>query len=424
MSKYSDFKFAAQETTPPPRRLTVFDTTLRDGHQSYQVAFSKDNCVRMATALENLGVDVIEAGSPSVVDNGQFEIVQAVAGATRRAKIAALVRMNERDILRAADALKPAGNRARLHLFIATSGDHMKHKLGKTYQEVLLMIKETVPVACKRVRDVQFSLEDFTKTSLPFAFECIRVAIKGGATTINCPDTRGDSRLGSYGEQIAAVRKYLDRAFPNRGIALSVHTHNDRGLAVANMLEGFAAGADQIECTVNGLGERAGNADLAQVVTNIRDLSNRYPVKMKVKPSQLLAVSQLVAEISGRPIPANAPIVGEAMNKHTSGVHQAAEGKHKGLYQVVNPAAVGHEEDGEMCFNAVSGTTGLRHVLQDQLGFEPSRELVEDVFRYVVGRGKEGLYTMECDVRACVEMTPSGPVFRDRSRPRLGICTP
>jgi 2-isopropylmalate synthase len=287
------------------RRITIFDTTLRDGEQSPGIALRPDEKAEIASALERLGVDVIEAGF-AASSPGDFEGVAAAAEAVSRVTVASLARTTREDIDAAVAALA-AAPRSRVHIFMATSALHMERKLGLTPDEVLEQIAWSIAYAAERADEVEFSAEDATRSDRSFLAEACRTAVAAGASTINLPDTVGYSTPVEYAELFAEL---LERVPELDGVELSVHCHNDLGLAVANSLAGLGAGATQVECTVNGIGERAGNASLEEVVMALRVRADFFRAETAVDPTVIRAASALVAELTGYAVGANKPIVG------------------------------------------------------------------------------------------------------------------
>src|SRR5713101_9657326 len=281
-------------------KITVFDTTLRDGEQSPGCSMNVQEKVRLARQLDRLGVDVIEAGFP-IASDGDFAAVQAVAAAVPRPVIAALARASRNDIERAARALQSA-IRPRIHVFLATSDIHLQHKLRISRERCLEQASDSVRLARTFCNDVEFSPEDATRTEPEFLFQVLEAVIEAGATTLNIPDTVGYTVPAEFGELIRNIRQRVRGA---EGVTLSAHCHNDLGLAVANSLAAVAAGARQVECTINGIGERAGNASLEEIVMAVRVRPDRYAYETGVVSGQLFPASQLLSEITGVPVQPN-----------------------------------------------------------------------------------------------------------------------
>ena len=318
------------------RRIKIFDTTLRDGEQSPGIALRPDEKVEIARALEQLGVDVIEAGF-AISSPGDFAGVAAVAQASTTATVASLARAAQADIDAAAEALSGAA-RSRIHVVIATSALHMERKLGLSPNEVLERIASSVAYAVERADEVEFSAEDATRSDWAFLAEVCRTAVAAGANVVNLPDTVGYTTPEEYA---AMFRDLRERCPELDTVELSVHCHDDLGLATANSLAGVAAGVTQIECTVNGIGERAGNTSLEQVVMALRTRSDYYGAVTAVDPALIPATSQRVAELTGYPVAPNTPIVGANAFAHEAGIHQDGMLKDAGTYQIIDPADLG-----------------------------------------------------------------------------------
>ncbi len=317
-------------------RLTIFDTTLRDGEQSPGCSMNLEEKVRLARRLEALGVDVIEAGFP-VASEGDYAAVRAVAAACRRVTVAALCRTTEQDVTRAWEALEGAA-RPRLHTFVATSDIHLEHKLKKTRREVLAMTSAAVRLARTFTEDVEFSAEDATRSDVDYLCEILSVAVEAGAKTINIPDTVGYTTPSEFTQLIGEVRRRVVR---DSEVTISVHCHNDLGLAVANSLAAIEAGARQVECTVNGIGERAGNAALEEVVMALRVRADRLPFECGVNTEQLYPTSQMLSEIIGFGVQPNKAVVGRNAFAHEAGIHQHGVLSNPLCYEIMTPESVG-----------------------------------------------------------------------------------
>ncbi|WP_339674188.1 2-isopropylmalate synthase [Dasania marina] len=316
--------------------LIIFDTTLRDGEQSPGASMTKDEKVRIAKMLEKMRVDVIEAGF-AIASPGDFDAVQAVAQAVKDSTICSLARANSKDIERAGEALKGA-NSARIHTFIATSPIHMEYKLRMQPDAVVERAVQSVRQACTYTNDVEFSCEDASRSEFDFLCRIIEQVINAGATTINLPDTVGYAEPAQYGELIAR----LLNAIPNADKAIfSVHCHNDLGLAVSNSLSAVMKGARQVECTINGLGERAGNAALEEIVMAVRTRADIFPVTTNIDISQIVPISRLVSSITGFAVQPNKAIVGANAFAHESGIHQDGVLKHRETYEIMRAEDVG-----------------------------------------------------------------------------------
>jgi 2-isopropylmalate synthase len=318
------------------RRIKIFDTTLRDGEQSPGIALRPDEKAEIARALELLGVDIVEAGF-AASSPGDFQGVAAVVDSVTRATVASLARTTEGDIDAAAEALAGAP-RSRIHVFIATSALHMERKLGLTPSQVLERISWAVAYAAQHADEVEFSAEDATRSDRTFLAGACREAIAAGATIVNLPDTVGFTTPVEYARMFDDLRERC----PELGdVELSVHCHDDLGLAVANSLAGVAAGATQVECTVNGIGERAGNASLEEVVMALRVRADAFGAETGVDPAFIREASSLVAELTGYPVGPNKPIVGANAFAHEAGIHQDGMLKDAGTYQIIDPALLG-----------------------------------------------------------------------------------
>ncbi len=317
-------------------RVVIFDTTLRDGEQSPGASMNLEEKLRVAEALEAMGVDVIEAGFP-VASPGDFEAVKAIAARSSISVICGLSRAVKADIARCADAIKPA-LRQRIHTFISTSPLHMQYKLQMAPDKVLERVTESVAFARSLVEDVEWSAEDGSRTEPDFLCRCVEAAIAAGAGTINIPDTVGYAIPEEYA---ALIKDVMDRV-PNADKAIfSVHCHNDLGLAVANSLAAVKVGARQIECTVNGLGERAGNAAMEEIVMAIKTRADTMPFATGIKTEHITKVSRLVSSITGFLIQPNKAVVGANAFAHESGIHQDGMLKHAGTYEIMTPESVG-----------------------------------------------------------------------------------
>lgn len=318
------------------RRITIFDTTLRDGEQSPGIALAPDEKAEIAEQLERLGVDVIEAGF-AVSSPGDFEGVQAVARVVERTTVASLCRTRKEDIDAAAEALAQA-RRSRLHIFLATSKIHMEKKLRMEPAEVVEQARWAVGYAAGLVDEVEFSCEDATRSDPRFVAQVAREAIRAGATTINLPDTVGYCLPEEHASFLLEVQHLCPEL---REVSLSVHCHNDLGLAVANTLAGVQAGATQVECTLNGLGERAGNAALEEVVMALKVRWEAFEVETGVNPREIGAASLLVSRLTGYALQRNKAIVGANAFAHEAGIHQDGMLKDSATYQIMDPEELG-----------------------------------------------------------------------------------
>ncbi|HUY68904.1 MAG TPA: 2-isopropylmalate synthase [Alphaproteobacteria bacterium] len=356
-----------------PNRVIIFDTTLRDGEQSPGAAMNYDEKLRLAHVLEELGVDVIEAGFP-VASRGDFEAVETIAKAIKNSTVCALARAQAGDIERAGEAIKPAAQ-GRIHTFISTSPLHMKHKLQMAPERVLQAVVDSVTLARNLCDDVEWSAEDGTRTEHDFLCRCVEAAIKAGATTINIPDTVGYTTPQEYAELI----KMLIARVPNIDKAIiSTHCHNDLGLAVANSLAGVIEGARQVECTINGLGERAGNAALEEIVMALKVRHDRMPFTTGIKTENITRASHLVSSITGFPVQPNKAIVGANAFAHESGIHQDGVIKNRQTYEIMTPQSVGLAKT-SLKLGKLSGRNAFRGKLKE-LGYELGDNALADAF--------------------------------------------
>jgi 2-isopropylmalate synthase len=358
-----------------PRRITIFDTTLRDGEQSPGIALRPDEKVELALQLQRLGVDVIEAGF-AASSPGDLEGVRAVAAAVRGPVIASLSRTRREDIDAAGEALAKA-RRSRIHVFIATSPVHMEKKLRLEPSEVVEQARWAVGYARTRADQVEFSCEDATRSDPRFVAEACRAAVRAGATTINLPDTVGYCLPREYGMFVREVRRFCPEL---EHVALSVHCHNDLGLAVANSLAGLEAGARQVECTVNGIGERAGNAALEEIVMAVRVRGSVLGLETGLDVGEIGASSRLVEHLTAYRVQPNKAIVGANAFAHEAGIHQDGMLKAAETYQIMDPTELGlrmslplGKHSGRHAFSLACAEAGI-HV--------PSKELNEAFARF------------------------------------------
>lgn len=357
-----------------PERVTVFDTTLRDGEQSPGCSMNLPEKVRMAVKLENLGVDVIEAGFP-IASEGDFVAVQAVAAECRSVTVAALCRTAEQDVARAAEALARA-TRPRIHTFVATSDIHLEHKLKKTRSEVIDMTRAAVQQARTYVDEVEFSAEDATRSDVDYLCEVLDAAVEAGASILNIPDTVGYTTPGEYHSLITTVK---ERVVRDRDVIISVHCHNDLGLAVANTLASLGAGARQVECTINGIGERAGNASLEEIVMAMRVRADRLPFETGINAAELYPTSQLLSSIVGFEVQPNKAIVGRNAFAHEAGIHQHGVINNPLCYEIMTPESVGVPAN-----SLVLGKHSGRHALSLrylELGYDVTSAELEAAYR-------------------------------------------
>jgi len=355
------------------QRILIFDTTLRDGEQSPGASMTMTEKLEVARALAALGVDVIEAGFP-IASPGDFEAVRAIATEVAGPAICALARCSDRDIDRAWEAIRYA-QKPRIHVFLATSAIHREHKLRMTREQIVERAVASVRRAKGYCTDIEFSPEDAARTEIDFLCEVVEAAIAAGATTVNIPDTVGYATPTQYGNVIRTLRERV----PNIGRAvISVHCHDDLGLAVANSLAGCEAGARQVECTINGLGERAGNAPLEEVVMALKTRADFYGLATGVKTERLYPVSRMVSALTGMAVQRNKAIVGRNAFAHESGIHQDGMLKERSTYEIMRPEEVGVPKT-----DLVLGKHSGRHALRDrveELGYHLADAQVEALF--------------------------------------------
>jgi 2-isopropylmalate synthase len=356
--------------------VRIFDTTLRDGEQSPGFSMNTAEKIRMATQLSALGVDVIEAGFP-IASRGDLEAVKAVSREVRGACIAALARAKQVDVDAALEALGPAAA-PRLHIFLATSDLHLRAKLNITREQALEAISAMVRYGRKRVAEVEFSAEDASRSDIEFLCRVCRAAVDAGATIINLPDTVGYALPEEYAAMFRRVREDLGDP---PGVTFSAHCHNDLGMAVANSLAAVRAGARQIECTINGIGERAGNASLEEIVVALAVRQPAFAVSTNVRLKELFASSRLLSEITGVRVPPNKAVVGANAFAHEAGIHQDGILKNPLTYEIISPQAVGVPSR-QLVLGKHSGRNALRANLRD-LGYEPSDAELAECYRRV-----------------------------------------
>lgn len=384
----------AASVTPDP--VVIFDTTLRDGEQSPGATMTFEEKLTIADFLDEMGVDIIEAGFP-IASDGDFEAVSAIAKRIKRAVVTGLSRAGEKDIDRAGEAVKPA-KRPRIHTFISTSPVHMQFKLQKTPEQVRELVKFQVERARRWTDDVEWSAEDATRTEFDFLCRCVDTAIKAGATTINLPDTVGYATPDEYRalfEQVRAAVANSDKA------RFSVHCHNDLGLAVANTLAGLEGGARQIECTINGIGERAGNAALEEVVMALKTRADKYRYVCGVDTTLLNRASKLVAAATSFPVQYNKAIVGRNAFAHESGIHQDGMLKHAQTYEIMTPESVGVSKT-SLVMGKHSGRAAFREKLKD-LGYKLGDNAFEDAFNRFKALTDRKKQIYEEDIEALVD---------------------
>lgn len=342
-------------------RLIIFDTTLRDGEQSPGAAMTKEEKIRVARQLERLGVDVIEAGF-AAASPGDFDAISNIASVIKESTICSLARANEKDILRAGEAIKHA-RRGRVHTFIATSPIHMQHKLRMSEDQVVEAAVKAVKYALEFTDDVEFSAEDAVRSEMDFLIRIFDEVIRAGAKTINVPDTVGYSTPAVWGERF---KQLIERVPGSDKVIWSTHCHNDLGMAVANSLAAVSNGARQVECTINGLGERAGNASLEEVVMATRVRRDLYNVSTNIRTEEIVPTSRLVSAITGYVVQPNKAIVGANAFAHESGIHQDGILKHRETYEIMRAEDVGWKAN-KLTLGKLSGRAAFRARL-DELG--------------------------------------------------------
>ena len=377
-------------------RVFIFDTTLRDGEQAPGATMTHDEKLAVADLLDEMGVDIIEAGFP-IASDGDFEAVAEVAKRAKNAVVAGLARAIFKDIDRCAEAVRHA-RRPRIHTFVSTSPIHLAHQMKKTETEVLDIIAETVTRARNLVDNVEWSAMDATRTSVEYLCRCVETAIKAGATTINLPDTVGYATPDEYRAMFQTVRSRVpdsDRAI------FSVHCHDDLGLAVANSLAGVEGGARQVECTINGIGERAGNAALEEIVMSIRTRGDVFPYFTGIEATMLNRASKLVAAVTSFPVQYNKAIVGRNAFAHESGIHQDGMLKNTQTYEIMTPASVGVTKT-----SLVMGKHSGRHAFKEklrELGYQLRENQLEDAFVRFKALADRKKHVYDEDIEALVD---------------------
>lgn len=355
------------------KKIYIFDTTLRDGEQTPGVSLNAKEKLEIAKNLEALGVDIIEAGFP-VTSKGDFAGVKLIAQNIKSSTVNALARANKKDINTAYEAIKEA-KRKRIHTFLATSDIHMKYKLKMTREEVLEKIREMVSYAKTLVDEVEFSPEDGSRTEKEFLYKVLETAIEAGATVLNIPDTVGYSTPNEFGKLIKDIKENVNGI---ENVILSVHCHNDLGLAVANSLAAIENGAEQIECAVNGLGERAGNAALEEIIMALKTRNDIYKINLDVNTEKIYRLSSLVSHFTGVKVQPNKAIVGANAFAHESGIHQHGILTNRETYEIMTPESVGFKTN-----NMVLGKHSGRHAFENrvkELGYDILKEDIQEAF--------------------------------------------
>jgi 2-isopropylmalate synthase len=387
-------------------RLLIFDTSLRDGEQSPGCSMNTNEKLRLAHKLQQLGVDVIEAGFP-VASTGDFEAVKLVANEIREARIAALARCMKHDIEIAWEAIQGAA-RPRIHTFLATSDIHLSFKLKMTRSDALKQAHDSVAFARSLCEDVEFSPEDATRSDIDFLCEVLQAVVDAGATTLNIPDTVGYTTPTEYANLIRTIR---ERVKGIEQVTISCHCHNDLGLAVANSLAAVGAGARQVECTINGIGERAGNASLEEVVMALYVRNDLYSMQCGVQRHELYSASQLLSEIIGSQVQPNKAIVGRNAFAHEAGIHQHGVLSNPLCYEIMTPESVGMPAE-----RLVLGKHSGRHALvfkYKELGFDLSSEEISTLYARFTELADRKKKVYDQDLISLV-MTGRGPVAADR----------
>ncbi len=392
---------ADQQTSSNSSRILIFDTTLRDGEQSPGASLNLHEKIEIAHALEQLGVDIIEAGFP-ITSPGDFEAVRSIAGELKRATVAGLARCTERDVVRAGEAVQHAAH-GRIHIFCATSKIHREFKLRKAKEEIIRLTVESIKLARNFTTDIEFSPEDASRTEPDFLAEVVHAAIDAGATTINCPDTVGYAVPEEYRrlfERLIADVPGADK------VIFSAHCHDDLGLAMANSLAAVQGGARQIECTINGIGERAGNAALEEIAMALRTRSDYYPYTTGIVSTRLVPTSRLVSTLTGLHVQRNKAIVGENAFAHESGIHQDGMLKERRTYEIMAPADVGLVQT-KLILGKHSGRHAFRNRLEE-LGHRLDDSALDKAFEQfkVLCDKKKEIY--DEDLEALVEQQLEG----------------
>jgi len=386
-------------------KVIIFDTTLRDGEQAPGATMNVEEKLLIAKTLEKMGVDVIEAGFPAA-SNGDFEAVNRIAKNIKNSVICGLARAKKSDIERTAESLKPAA-KPRIHTFLATSKIHMQFKLKMDEAQVLSAITESVSLARSLCPEVDWSPEDATRSDHDFLFKAIETAIKAGANTINIPDTVGYTTPEEYFALISAIKNNvanIDKAI------ISAHCHNDLGMAVANSLAAMQAGARQIECTINGIGERAGNAALEEIVMAIKTRGDFYKVETGVDTTMITRISKLVSSITSFPVQYNKAIVGANAFAHESGIHQDGVLKNRETYEIMTPESVGLEKS-SLTLGKLSGRAAFKDRLRE-IGYDLSEEILAESFKKFKELADKKKEILDEDIISLVDDSITNPKSR------------
>ena len=392
-------------------RIHIFDTTLRDGEQSPGFSMNREEKLRLARQIEELGADVIEAGFP-IASPGDLEAVRAVAAELKHCRVAALARARQEDVDAALRGLEPAA-KPRLHLFLATSDLHLKHKLRLSRSEALAQIVKMVSFGAAHCEDVEFSAEDASRSDIDFLCEVAIAAAKSGANVINLPDTVGYSTPEEYGEIFRRVRAAL-AGHPE--VELSAHCHNDLGLAVANSLAAITAGARQIECTINGIGERAGNASLEEIAVALQVRQSYFNAATNIVLEKIYPTSRLLSSITGVPVPPNKAVVGANAFAHEAGIHQDGILKNPLTYEIILPEKVGVPAR-KLVLGKHSGRNALRARL-DELGYQTTEAELADCYTMAIALADAEKEVNDRDLLSIIHQ-----VRRDQARESAGSVT-
>jgi 2-isopropylmalate synthase len=379
----------------------IFDTTLRDGEQSPGFSMNREEKLQLARQLEQLGVDVIEAGFP-IASPGDLEAVRAVSAEIKSCRVAALARARQEDVDAALRAIEPAA-KPRLHIFLASSDLHLKHKLRISRSEALEQIATMVRYGVKNCEEVEFSAEDASRTDLDFLLEVIEAAASAGASIINLPDTVGYTTPEEYGDMFRLARKHL-AAYPK--IIFSAHCHNDLGLAVANSLAAIAAGARQVECTINGIGERAGNASLEEVAVALHVRKGLYGVGTRILLEKIYATSRMLSSITSINVPPNKAVVGANAFAHEAGIHQDGILKNPLTYEIILPEKVGVPAR-RLVLGKHSGRNALR-VRLEELGYPTTNAELAECYAMATARADAAKQVTDRDLLSIIHKVRRG----------------
>ncbi|MEE9589561.1 MAG: 2-isopropylmalate synthase [Hyphomicrobiaceae bacterium] len=396
MSSNQNDDVAATDKRDDGDRIIIFDTTLRDGEQSPGASMTLEEKIQVAELLDEMGIDIIEAGFP-IASNGDFEAVAEIAKNTKSSVVAGLARAIPADIERAGEAVRFA-KRGRIHTFVSTSPIHLEHQMRKSQDDVLEIVTATVAQARNLIDDVEWSGMDATRTSIDYLCRCVEAAIKAGATTINLPDTVGYGLPEEYQAMFESVRERVPGADE---VVFSTHCHNDLGLAVANSLAGLRGGARQIECTINGIGERAGNAALEEVIMAVNTRSDALPWWTEIDTTKIARASKLVSAVTSFPVQYNKAIVGKNAFAHESGIHQDGMLKNAQTYEIMTPESVGFGES-----SLVMGKHSGRHAFREklsELGYQLGSNAFQDAFQRFKDLADKKKHVFDEDIEALVD---------------------